>query len=75
MTLNQLLKARRLVLGLTLQEVGDSAGLTKSYVHDLESGTSRKPSIQSCVRLGITLGLTIDLIAAAAIKSEVSAPS
>lgn len=68
MKLNELLKTRRTSLGLTLQDVGDAAGLGKGYVHDLENGKTLNPGIQTCVRLSIALGITINQIAAAAVS-------
>lgn len=44
--------------GLTLQQVADESGLSKSFVSQVESATSR-PSIASLKRIGDALGTTL----------------
>ena len=70
MTLGEMLKQKRMAIGLTLQEVGDAAGLTKGHVHELESGKQFNPGIFTCARLAIVLGLTVQAMAAAAMESQ-----
>lgn len=70
MTLGEMLKQKRVALGLTLQEVGDAAGVTKGHIHDLETGKQFNPGIFTCARLAIALGLTVQAIAAAAVESH-----
>lgn len=45
---------------LSLQEVADRAGLSKSHVWDLEQGRSRNPTIDTAVRLARAFGVSID---------------
>lgn len=46
--------------GLSLQEVADRAGLSKSHVWDLEKGRSRNPTIGTAVNLARALGVSLD---------------
>lgn len=66
----ELIKAKREQSGLTLQEVGDSAGITKGHLHDLESGRHKNPGLYTCTRLAIALGLTVQQMAASIIESH-----
>ena len=66
MTLGTILHAKRVALGLTLQEVADAAGTSKSYIHELENDKS-DPGILLCAKLSIALGLSVQMMAAAAL--------
>ena len=68
MTLGELLKAKRNAMGLTLDEVSDVAGCSKSYLHSLE-GDKSEPGILMCVRLSVALGVPIQAMASAVITS------
>lgn len=70
MTLGQLLKSRREALGMTLEEVADAAGCSKSYVWEVENHKGYKMSLVLAARLSIALGLQVSLMAAAALESE-----
>lgn len=70
MNLGDLLKQRRSHLGLTLQEVGDAAGIAKSHLHGIESGTHTNPGLYTCTRLAVALGLSVQAMAAAIIESH-----
>ena len=72
MTLGDLLKSRRTALGLTLEEVGDAAGLSKSHLHGLESGRNPNPGIVTCARLSLALGMSVTSLAAAAVETAMS---
>ena len=47
-------KARR----MTLQEVADASGFTKSHVWELERGSSRNPTVRAVWSLAHALGVT-----------------
>ena len=66
MTLGELLKASRNRLGMTLDEVADAAGCSKSHLHSLE-GDKCEPGIVMCARLSVALGLPVQAMAAAAL--------
>lgn len=70
MTLGELLKTRREALGMTLEEVADAAGCSKSYVWEVENHKSRQISLILAARLSVSLGLQVSLMASAALESE-----
>ena len=70
MKFGDLIKTRRDALGLTLQEVGDAAGVTKGHLHDLEHGRHMNPGLYTCARLALALGLTVQAMAAAIVESR-----
>jgi transcriptional regulator with XRE-family HTH domain len=70
MLLGELFRSRREALGMTLEEVADAAGSSKSYVWELENNRSYKLGITMAVRFSIALGIHINLIACAAIETE-----
>ena len=45
---------------LSLQAVGERAGLSKSHVWDLEQGRSRNPTVDTALRLARAFGVSID---------------
>ena len=47
---------------LTLQELGDLTGSSKSYIHELESGTIRNPSLGKARLIAIRLKSTVDYL-------------
>jgi transcriptional regulator with XRE-family HTH domain len=47
---------------LSLQEIADRAGLSKSHVWDLEQGRSRNPTVDTAVRLARAFGVSIDYL-------------
>lgn len=67
MSLGTLLKDKRNQLGLTLDEVADAAGISKSHLHGLE-GDKCEPGILMCARLSVALGLNVQMMATAALK-------
>jgi transcriptional regulator with XRE-family HTH domain len=67
MSLGTLLKSKRNSLGLTLDEVEEAAGCSKSHLHSLE-GDKCDPSILLCTRLSVALGLPVQSMAAAALS-------
>jgi transcriptional regulator with XRE-family HTH domain len=66
MSLGSLLKTKRNSLGMTLDEVADAAGMSKSHLHALE-GDKSEPGILMCARLSIALGVPVQLMASAAL--------
>lgn len=65
-----LIKNKRVASGMTLQEVGDAAGITKGHLHDLENDRHCNPGLFTCTRLALALGLNIQAMAAAVIESN-----
>lgn len=53
---------RRGSLRLSLQEVGDRAGMSKSHVWELENGRSRNPTIGTAVAVANALGVSLDYL-------------
>lgn len=47
---------------LTLQEVADRAGLTKSHVWSLERGDTARPTVPTCVGPARALGVSLDYL-------------
>ena len=46
--------------GMTLQDVADRAGLSKSHVWDMEKGNSANPTIETAANLARALGVSLD---------------
>jgi transcriptional regulator with XRE-family HTH domain len=66
MTLGELLRARRLALDLSLDEVAGATGTTKSTLHRVEVGKT-EPGILVCARLSVALGVSVQAMASAAL--------
>lgn len=49
-------------LGLSLQVVADRAGLTKSWLWEIEHGRQSNPTINSAVSLARALGVSLDYL-------------
>jgi transcriptional regulator with XRE-family HTH domain len=45
---------------LSLQDVADRAGLSKSHIWDLEQGRQRNPTIDTAIRLASAFGVSLD---------------
>jgi transcriptional regulator with XRE-family HTH domain len=54
------MKARRSELGLTLQQIADRAGTSKSHVWELEQGRSANPTITMTVAIADALSMSIN---------------
>lgn len=54
----EVIKGRRLELGLTHEKIADDLGVTADYVQSVEEG-STDPSLQLFIRLLKRLGLTV----------------
>lgn len=48
--------------GLSLQDVADRAGLSKSHVWELEQGRARNPTVDTAARLARAFGVSIDYL-------------
>jgi len=70
MKFGELIKTKRIAVGLTLEEAGASAGLTKGHLHDLEAGRHANPGLYTCTRLAVALGLSVQQMAAAILESH-----
>lgn len=54
---------------LSLQEVADRSGFTKSHVWELEQGRSRNPTVRAIANLSAALGVPFHRLAEAALNS------
>lgn len=54
--MSRLRKAR----DLSLQDVADRAGLTKSHIWEMEQGRSANPTIDTAIRIASALGISFD---------------
>lgn len=70
MKLAELLKSRRSALGMTLEDVADATGSSKSYVWELESGKSYKMGLPLAARFALVLSMNVNMMAVAAMESE-----
>ena len=66
MSLGTLLKKKRNSLDMTLDELAEAAGVSKSHLHGLE-GDKSEPGILMCAKLSVALGLPVQAMAAAAL--------
>lgn len=69
MNLGELIKSRREAQGMTLDEVADAAGCSKSYLWEIENRVGYKVSLINAVRLSVALGIHINLLASAVLES------
>lgn len=53
---------RRSALDLSLQQVSDRSGLTKSHVWELEAGRSKNPTLNAMVGIARALGVSLDYL-------------
>ena len=65
--LHELIKARRKVIGLSLEDVARDAHCTKSHIWELESDRSRNPTIAMVWMLSRALGMPFQVVAASAL--------
>lgn len=59
-TISRQVKALRAARGLTLQELADRAGTSKSYIWAIERGETVNPTIDMAVALAHALGVSFD---------------
>lgn len=55
---------------MSLQEVGDVAGFTKSHVWEVEQGRSRNPTVSLLAGLSVALGVPFLRLAEAALNTQ-----
>lgn len=70
MRLGQLLKQRRELQNMSLQEVGDACGLSKGYVWEIEAGKTTNIGLMTAIRLSIALNLPVSAMCAAALEPD-----
>ena len=70
LTLAELVRGARLIEEMTLEQLAEASGTSKSYLSELENGVSWKVSVQVAYRLSDALCITLDRLARAAIESE-----
>lgn len=70
LTLGEELKAARSIARMSLQEVADRSGFTKSHVWEVEQGRSRNPTICMVAGLSKALGVPFLRLAQAALNSS-----
>ena len=70
LTLAEELKRARAAGRLSLQEVADASGFTKSHIWEVEAGRSRNPTIGFIAGLSKALGLPFLRLAQAALNTQ-----
>lgn len=63
MTLPELIKSHRLKMGLTLDDLANATGSSKSFIWEVESGKTGL-SFQKAVKISVALNLPINIMAA-----------
>ena len=58
----QRIASLRKAQGLTLEEVAERSGMSKSHVWETENGKATNPTIDTAVRLSRTLGCSLDFL-------------
>ena len=56
------IKARRKQLGMTLEQLADKSGCSKSYIWELENKDAPHPSAEKIFAIGKTLGVTPEFL-------------
>ena len=72
MSLGALLKKRRQECGMTLEELAEHIGSSKSYVWGMENGKDNNPSLMHCIQLSLALGISLNAMGAAALQERIS---
>jgi transcriptional regulator with XRE-family HTH domain len=67
-SMRNFIKDGRAALGLSLQEVADRAGITKSHMWELEQGRSVNPTVWTVYGLSQALGIPFTRMAAGALN-------
>jgi DNA-binding XRE family transcriptional regulator len=68
-TLGQMIRQRRKALGLSLDQVAQAAGCTKSHIWEMEQDRSRNPTVSMVWGLAGALSVPFPVIAAAALET------
>lgn len=67
-SMKQTIAAARCDFGMSLQDLADRAGITKSHLWDLEQGRSLNPTVKTIHGLAEALGQTFAYLAQGAIN-------
>lgn len=67
-SMKALIASERAALGLSLQEVADRAGITKSHMWELEQGRAVNPTVWTVYGLSRALGVPFSKMAAGALN-------
>lgn len=70
MTLGNLIRARRTALDMSLDDLAGAIGASKSSLSRIETGRV-EPGIALCARLAVALGLSVQVLASAALAGAV----
>lgn len=70
MSLGQIIATRRKVMGQSLADVARRGGLSKPHVHQLETGVSVNPTVETLLSLAAALGVSADVLFRAAVQSQ-----
>lgn len=70
-TLQEEVKLARTAARMSLQEVADASGFTKSHVWEIEQGRSRNPTVALIHGLSKALGVPFFRLAQAALNTQV----
>lgn len=71
--LGTMIRLRREILGLSLDEVAKAAGVSKSHVWELEQDRSRNPTVAMVYALAKALSVPFPILAAAALATHLAA--
>ena len=69
LSLGEIVRQHRQVLGLSLSEFAEMAGLSKAHVWAIEDGRTRNPTVKIVAGLAGALGLSLSLVFYAALRS------
>jgi len=69
MRLGELINQRRKQAGMSLQDLADACGSTKSHLWEVEQGRTVNIGILLAVRLSISLGVPVNVLASAAMET------
>lgn len=58
-SMGERIEARRKAMGLTLDQVAERAGMSKSYIWEIENGKNKNPTIRTAWQLAGALGWTL----------------
>jgi DNA-binding XRE family transcriptional regulator len=73
LSMRKMITDMRFDLGLSLQEVADRAGITKSHMWEIEQGRSANPTIRTVYGLSKALGIPFVSLAAGALNDTKAA--
>ncbi|MBP9869892.1 MAG: helix-turn-helix transcriptional regulator [Nitrosomonas sp.] len=62
MKFGEKIRAERKRLKLTLEDLAEKTGSSKSYIWELENNASANPSIEKIVKISNVIGVTVDFL-------------